>query len=171
MYMENNIPNVKVLDYYSDWCYETNACDACKDEKNGMNCLNRPPLDGLDEFLNYFHYNLANDKDTFNRDDYICNHLCDFVDEHLDNEGYTENQKRFFDAKAFVSALIDEDEYEVFIKENNKYKLIGSLEINEDSCSIYMNYNCVYSKKTGNKEREYSAQSDYCDIYIIKKID
>jgi hypothetical protein len=33
-------PDAKILPAYSKHCYETNACDACKDDKTGETCLN-----------------------------------------------------------------------------------------------------------------------------------
>ena len=35
-----DIPSARVLERYSDSCYETNACDGCKADKSGKQCCN-----------------------------------------------------------------------------------------------------------------------------------
>ena len=39
--------DAKILPAYSKYCYETNACCACKDDKTGMTCLNNTERDVL----------------------------------------------------------------------------------------------------------------------------
>ena len=34
-------PYAQILPAYSEHCYETNACCACKDDKTGKTCLNK----------------------------------------------------------------------------------------------------------------------------------
>jgi hypothetical protein len=38
-------PDAKILPAYSKYCYETNACCACKDDKTGETCLNNTEKD------------------------------------------------------------------------------------------------------------------------------
>jgi len=35
-----DIPSVRILDQYSPFCYENNACDGCKEDKSGKQCCN-----------------------------------------------------------------------------------------------------------------------------------
>lgn len=169
MSMENNIPNAKVLDYYSDTCYETNVCDACKDDKSGKTCLNKPDS-GMAKFLYYYKYELADDTDTFKADDYECRDVCEFVDDYLDNSGYTEHQKRFFDVQEFLNALINEDDYEIYKNMGDGYIGLDGNDISNDWWSAYMTKVVVYAKGTGNQTDTFICRSDYDELYIIKKI-
>ena len=60
----NGVSEAKILPAYSFYCYETNACCACKDDKTGKTCLNNKDndiLQELDDILN-FENNLAQEE-------------------------------------------------------------------------------------------------------------
>ena len=113
---------------------------------------------------------VADDINGFKDEDYECKDVCEWVDEYLD-DGYTENQKRFFNVKEFVGALIDEDGFDVYRNCGDKYVAVDSCDISNDYWSIYMIKVVKYGIVSGVCVDKYYCCSDYDELYIIKKID
>jgi hypothetical protein len=152
-------PDAKILPVYSETCYETNACDACKDDKTGKTCLNivKLPNNKINYFLNWYRLEVSDNINDFKDEDYDVHLLTNFVNDYLCDNDYTNTQTIFFDVEYFIQTCMD-DGYDVYVNKGGVYKSLSQKEITQDYISM-----SIWDGRA-------KYMTEY-DMFIIKQID
>ena len=128
------LPDAKVLPVYSETCYETNACDACKDDKTGKTCLNIKKSK-IDYFLNWYRLEVSDNINDFKDEDYDVHLLTNFVNDYLWSNDYTNTQTKFFDVEYFIQTCMD-DGYDVYVNKGGQYIELSQKEVERGYISL-----------------------------------
>ena len=97
---KDGLSDAKILPAYSKYCYETNACCACKDDKTGKTCLNI--IEKLDVVLDEYEEDAALDK----------------------YEEYEEDDKDKWDGVGVLKKMFQDGDYKEFIHLDDETKRI-----------------------------------------------
>jgi hypothetical protein len=120
----------------------------------------------------YYMYVVCEDSDTGvlkeevedGLKDYEVQELSDFIDNYLDNNNYSNQQKRFFDCAEFCNALMDEDGYEIYWKPKATKEFSGF----EESGDLY-NETVHMTTEWDIRDERVSTCRTTVNYYIIKQ--
>ena len=146
-----------VLDEYAEskkWLY----LDAAHLEVEEGAVENKMSNNKINYFLHWYRLWVSDNINDFKDEDYEVNLLEDFIDEYLDNNNYTNTQKKFFDVEYFIQSCMD-DGYDVYVNKGGQYIELSQKEIKYD-----------YIWMTTLNDGKTICKTDY-DMFIIKKID
>lgn len=114
--------------------------------------------DSFDDFKKWYYLNVAlaeckndsiKDIDEYMKN-YQINDLQDFINNYLDAFDYNNDQKRFFDCASFCKNIIYENDYNIYIKCEDGYKMIDMMDFADLYEEVYMevdyidgSYKCI----------------------------